>query len=218
MLAERALRAAYPVVAQILGDESFADLARDLWHVQPPLRGDVACWGEGLAAFVHSNDQLQDLPYLSDVARVEWALHQGASSADRTADLLSLALLTTQDPDGLHLRLATGCAVVRSAWPVASILTAHLEGRPTLSEVGVQLRESYAQDALVWRAGLRPRVRLAVEGETDVLLPLLRGESLGRALDAAPSLDFGQWLPMAVQSGLVLGASELPLEPDHPAT
>ena len=31
-LAERALQAAYPVVAQLLGDESFADLARALWH------------------------------------------------------------------------------------------------------------------------------------------------------------------------------------------
>ena len=61
----------------------------------------------------------------------------------------------------------------------------------------------------MWRAGLRPRVRLVVDGETDVLLPLLRGESLAQALDAAPALDFGQWLPMAVQSGLVLSVSAM---------
>jgi hypothetical protein len=209
MLAQRALQAAYPVVAQMVGDESFADLARALWHAQPPLRGDVACWGEGLAVFMQSSAQLQEEPYLGDVARAEWALHQCATAADRVADLPSLALLTTHDPEQLRLLLAPGCAVVRSAWPVASILTAHLEGSPSFDEVGAQLRASRAQDALVWRAGLRPRVRLVVDGETDVLLPLLRGESLAQALDAAPALDFGQWLPMAVQSGLVLSVSAM---------
>ena len=39
LLAERALQAAYPVVAQLLGGESFADLARAVWHAHPPLRG-----------------------------------------------------------------------------------------------------------------------------------------------------------------------------------
>ena len=208
-LSQRALQAAYPVVAQMVGDESFADLARALWHAQPPVRGDVACWGEGLAAFMQASAQLQEEPYLGDVARAEWALHLCASAADRAVDLPSLALLTTHEPEELRLLLAPGCAVVRSAWPVASILTAHLEGSPSFSEVGAQLQDALAQDALVWRAGLRPRVRLVVDGETDVLLPLLRGESLAQALDAAPALDFGQWLPMAVQSGLVLSVSAM---------
>jgi hypothetical protein len=66
------------------------------------------------------------------------------------------------------------------------------------------LRVACAQDAVVWRCGLRPGVRQAVKGETELLLPLLRGESLAEALDAAHAVDFSQWLPMAVQSGLLL--------------
>lgn len=208
-LARRALCAAYPVVAQILGDESFGDLALALWHAQPPVCGDVARWGDGLAAFVQSSAQLQDEPYLGDVARAEWALHQCASAPDVAPDLSTLALLTTHDPAQLRLVLAPGCAVVRSVWPVASILTAHLEGSPSFQEVGVQLRALQAQDALVWRAGLRPSIRLAVVGEADALLHLLRGESLARALDGAPGLDFGRWLPQAVQSGLILSVNAL---------
>jgi hypothetical protein len=106
----------------------------------------------------------------------------------------------------LHLSLAPGCAVVRSAWPVASIVGAHLDGSPSLQEAGAQLRRGEAQDAVVWRAGLRPCVRLAVAGEAEALQSLLQGQSLAAALDAATALDFGQWLPMAVQGGLVLGA------------
>lgn len=206
-LAERALRAAYPVVAQLVGEESFADLARALWHARPPVRGDIACWGDALGAFVQTSVQLHDEPYLADVARAEWALHQCAGAPDQSSDLTTLALLTTHDPARLRLVLAPGCTVVRSAWPIASILCAHLEASPSLEEAGAQLRVGVAQDAVVWRAGLRPRVRPAMAGEAGVLQALLAGDSLAQALetpDGTNPLDFGQWLPLAVQSGLVL--------------
>lgn len=212
-LAQSALLAAYPVVAQLLGDESFADLARALWHAQPPARGDVAQWGGGLAVFLETSAQLQDEPYLPDVARVEWALHRCAGAADAEADLSTLALLTTHEPDQLYLRLSPGSAVVQSAWPVASIVGAHLDGSPSLQEAGAQLRRREAQDAIIWRAGLRPRVRLALAGEADAVRVLLEGASLAAALDAAPELDFGQWLPLAVQSGLVLAVGTVDTEP-----
>jgi hypothetical protein len=35
----------------------------------------------------------------------------------------------------------------------------------------------------------------------------LRGHPLGDALEAAPDLDFNAWLPMAVQTQLLLGAA-----------
>ena len=208
-LAHSALQAAYPVVAQLIGDEGFADLARALWHAQPPARGDVACWGDGLAGFLQTSAQLQDEPYLPDVARVEWALHACAAAPDVEPDLTTLSLLTTHEPEHLQLRLAPGCAVVRSPWPVASIVGAHLEGSPSMQEAGAQLRRGEAQDAVVWRAGLRPRVRLALAGECDALQLLMGGGSLARALDAAPELDFGQWLPLAVQTGLVMAVLQV---------
>lgn len=204
-LATSALQSAYPVVAQLVGDESFVDLAHALWHAQPPTRGDIAQWGMGLAGFLENSVQLQDEPYLADVARVEWALHQCTGAPDAQADLATLALLTTQVPEQLLLHLAPGCAVVRSTWPVVSIVGAHLDGNPSLQEAGAQLRRGEAQDTVVWRAGLRPRTRLALPGEHDAVQRLLDGGSLAQALDAAPALDFGQWLPLAVQSGLVLG-------------
>lgn len=208
-LAERALTAAYPVVAQLLGDESFGDLARALWHAHPPVCGDVAQWGEPLAAFLLASLQLQEEPYLHDVARAEWALHRCAAASDRSADLTTLALLTTHDPAALGLVLAPGCAVVQSRWPVASLVNAHLEQAPSFDEVGRQLRAAVAQDAVVWRAGLRPRLREAPPAEADFLQTLLQHTPLGPALDACPTLDFGQWLPMAVQTGLVLSFTSL---------
>jgi hypothetical protein len=207
-LAERALAAAYPVVAQLLGGESFADLARALWHAHPPRYGDIAQWGDTLPAFLRASTQLQDEPYLPDVARVEWALHCCISAPDASADLSTVALLTSQDPQNLHFTLAPGSAVVSSPWPVVSIVCAHLESKPALELVGQLLRAAVPQDAVVWRQGLRPCVREAQNGEAHFLQALLRGASLGAALDAASALDFGQWLPNAAHSGLLLRVSD----------
>lgn len=202
--AQNALQTAYPVVAQLLGAQSFSDLARALWHAHPPLRGDIGCWGAALGEFLSASGQCQDDPFVADVALAEWALHQCAGAPDAKADLSTLALLTNHEPEQLRLGLASGCAVLRSAWPLASILGAHLDGSPSLQEAGAQLREEVAQDVVVWRSGYRPQFRQALAGEADCLQALLHGESLAAALDHAPALDFGQWLPMAVQSALVL--------------
>jgi hypothetical protein len=205
MLAERALLAAYPVVAQLIGMESFGQLARALWHAAPPTRGDIAEWGEAMASFLGDSPQLQDEPYLPDVARVEWALHRCAGASNVDTDLASVALLTSHDPDALRFVLSPGCAVVRSAWPVASIVGAHLHSDPTWDTLTERMRAQVAEDTVVWREGLRPGMRTALAGEANVLLALLAGKTLGQALDASPELDFGNWLPTAVRTGLVLG-------------
>ena len=205
MLAERALQAAYPIVAQLLGEESLADLARAVWHAYPPTRGDLALWGDVLPEYLASSAQLQDEPYMADVARLEWAVHRCASAPDALADPASLALLATEDPDHLSLRLAPGCAVLRSRWPVASIASAHVHGTPSLADAGTELRAGVAQDVVVWRQGLRPQFRQAQPGEPELLLHLLAGSSMGLALDQSPRLDFAQWFPSAIASQLVLG-------------
>jgi hypothetical protein len=208
-LAERALRAAYPVIAELLGEESFPDLARALWHAHPPLKGDMGLWGGALDGFLESSAQVADEPYLADVARCEWAMHRCSTQADVVFNAESLQLLTEEDPEYVSLVLAPGCAMVQSFWPVVSILAAHREGIPTLAQAGELLRLQVPQSAVIWRDGLRPCVREAWAGELDLIEILQGGRSLAEGLDSAPALQFDQWFPMAIQSGLVMGAKML---------
>ncbi|MDZ7921394.1 putative DNA-binding domain-containing protein [Rhodoferax sp.] len=208
-LAERALLAAYPVLAQMLGAESFAALARALWHASPPQRGDMAQWGDTLADFVAASPQLADDPYLADVARVEWALHTCASAGDAELQPATLALLGSHDLDVLRLQLAPGTALLCSRWPVASLVRAHGDGGVALAQAATLLRAGQAEDALVWRQGYRPRLRNAQPGEVLLVSALMQGSSLGGALDAAPQLDIQAWLTDAVQSGLLLAVHPL---------
>lgn len=209
--AQRSLQNAYPVIAQLIGDDAFAHLARDFWAQQPPTYGDLAQWGGDLSGFVARIPALQSDPYLCDVAMAEWALHTAATAADRAADLTTFTLLTTQDPAALTLQLAPGTALVHSPYPIASMLTAHLYASPSLEEVGHKLRQNTAETALVWRQGLRPMLALCTAAEAAFMGQLLAGASLLAALESdelaacATPFDLQLWLPQAVQKGLLLG-------------
>lgn len=205
-LAERSLAAAYPVLTQLIGQESIAALACDFWYQRPPQRGDIAQWGGELAAFIEAAPQLADEPYLSDVARVEWALHQAATAADRPADPVSFRLLAACDPAQITLVPAAGLALVNSAWPVACIVNAHQGSPAALQEAGRRLRTKVSECALVWRQGFKPMLREATRGELAFLEALHNGASLLHALERAATLDFTQWLGAAVRDALIVGA------------
>jgi Putative DNA-binding domain len=206
----RSLQTAYPVVEQLIGEDTFAHLARDFWARHPPTRGDLTQWGGELSGFIASIAALQTEPYLSDVAITEWALHTAATVADQAADLATFALLTQHDSDTLTFQLAPGITLIDSNFPIASILTAHLYTNPSLEQVGQKLRDKLSETALVWRQGLRPIVSSCSAGEAAFIRRLLAGKSLLAALetsfvDEPTPFDFNAWLLQAVQSGLLLG-------------
>lgn len=223
VLAERALAATYPVLAQLVGAENFATLARHFRACHPPLCGDMARWGALLGAFIGASAQLADEPYLADVAHLEWLMHLAGSAADVSPDPASFARLASDDPARITLTLGAGVALGASSYPVASIVNAHLTGSPSLQEAGQRLAEGRAEHVLVWRQGFRPRVRASTAIENRLLEALMAGRSLLHALNvldvpdavslpggsAVPPFDFNAWLGEAVQTGLVLGVHSL---------
>ena len=195
--AVRTLGAAYPVVQHLVGPENFEALARLLWREQPPQGGDLAQWGADLAALIEGlHDLVADLPFLADVARVEWALHSMATLGDAQAEPASFALLASEDPERLWLDLAPGTDCFSSAWPVVTLIESQRGAQPGRSRSG--------ETARVWRCGWRPRLCLAQRGEPAFLLAVHEGKSLGAALGCASGFDFSAWLAPAVQEGLLL--------------
>jgi hypothetical protein len=194
-LAHRALAAAYPTVRRLLGEGDFAALARECWRRHPPRCGDVGEWGGDLAAQIARHEELcADVPALPDVARLEWVLHRAAFAHDGEPEPASFALLAGCEPDQVTLVPAHATAVA-SAHPVAGLVAAQGEAPPPPPR---------GETALVWRDGLRPRLRVALAGEPVFLAALQAGRSLGAALRAAPALDFEAWLPLAARTGLLL--------------
>ena len=207
-IGERALAAAYPVLAQLLGEETMAALARDLWRVHPPTRGDLGWFSAELPDWLAKVAELSDIPYLADVARLEWAVHRAHSAADPSDAPPDLQILASADPDTLRLHFVAGSAGVASAWPVLTLWRAHqvaADQPPELAPVREALAEGRAECAWVWRRGHRVELALLSPAERDFNADLQRGAALGPALGAAlerdPTFSFEQWLTRALREG-----------------
>ncbi|MEO8297673.1 MAG: DNA-binding domain-containing protein [Burkholderiales bacterium] len=210
--AERALAAAYPVLVQLLGEESFAGLARAYLHAQPPERGDLAWYGDGLPAFIACSPLLADEPYLADVARLEWALHKAADAADEPDGVQGLARLGDTDPADLRVRFTVGAALVGSRHAIATIWQVHQADVEASSEdrfapARQALAEQRAETAWVWRAGWRPQVAVLTAGEGAFHSALLSGRSLAQVMSQCQAhpdftdFNFEAWLTRALREG-----------------
>ena len=80
--AVEALRANYPVVEQIVGPEMFESVAVDFAKTCPPRTPVLALYGREFADWLGHQPWSGDLPYLSDVARVERLRVESLFAAD----------------------------------------------------------------------------------------------------------------------------------------
>lgn len=209
-LAERALQAACPTVAALMGDENFAMLARALWRASPPRRGDLAQWGPALPAFIEAQRDLDPWPWLADAARLDLVVRECESAADAELDRASLALLAEHEPAALRLRLKPAVSIVASTWPVASILAAHRrDGGPDLELLQATLADPRPQHVVVSRSRWRAEAT-AVDASTFAWMSALQADaSLAEALDIAEhagGFDLNAWLVQALQLDWLVGA------------
>jgi hypothetical protein len=171
-----ALADAYPVTQRIVGKEFFDAMARDYAHTNPSQNGDLHAYGVRLAVFLETYAHTQDLPYLPDVARMEWLAHRAYYAADA-------APFDCSRPT--EVRLAPACALLESDWPLAAIWEAHQEGgEPDKVDLGAG-----PDRVLVHRPGWRAQVCSLRPGDFRFLERLGTGAGLGPALEAAAAED-----------------------------
>jgi len=207
-VAARALSAAYPVLARLVGDEAMAALARDLLLHHPPTRGDLAWFGAELAPWIAKVPELAELPYLADVARLEWAAHCAHTASDPVDAPPDLQALASEDPQALRVHFVAGSALIASAWPVLPLWRAHQvppEIEPELAPVRAAFAVGEGSVVWVWRRGHRVELAHLDAGEHALHDELLGGRSLGTALattlDRHPAFSFEHWLTRALREG-----------------
>jgi hypothetical protein len=177
----RALANAYPVIEQLVGDEFFGGLARAYGQAHPSQDPDLNRFGAQFAAFLDGFPPAADLPWLGDMARLEWALHL-AWQAPEVAPL-PVGALAGCDPARLaaaRLVPHPACALLPSSWAVARLWLAHQEGGPAFPET-----MDVPGWALVTRPGWKGEVRELGRTEYLALARLAAGDSIAGALDAA---------------------------------
>ena len=67
-----ALRAAFPTIDKLLGAEMFAQVALDFRAISPPNSPVLSDYGADFPSFLRAQPWTSELPYLADVARIDW--------------------------------------------------------------------------------------------------------------------------------------------------
>jgi uncharacterized protein (UPF0276 family) len=188
----RALGAAYPVLRQLVGDAFFDALARVYGRRHPSRDPDLNRFGLELPAFLEGFAPADELPYLPDMARLEWSIHDSHYAPDAQPDLQPAAqdpvsILAGLDPAGFEAGRAVLHPSLRlhaSSWATLALWRAHQPDGPAFPE-----RMQSPGHALV----LRPRFSVEVldsnPAELAALERLAAGEDFGAALDAAFAVD-----------------------------
>jgi uncharacterized protein len=189
-----ALGGAYPILRAIVGPAFFEMLSRDFALASPSTSGDLHEYGAQLAQFLEGYGETRDLPYLPDVARLEWLSHRAFYAADAAPFDLSRPT---------QARLAPACGLLESVWPLQRIWEEHQEGgEPASVDLGAG-----PDRILVHRAHWRVEICSLRAGDYRFLARLQAGDDLGAALAAAVAADrafvarvaFAAW----VQAGVI---------------
>lgn len=197
-----ALRAVFPVLARLVGEDYFRQLARRFITAHPLRSAALHGFGRELPALLST--VATDWPYLADVAALEWAWHEVYHEADG-APLQPQDLARVPAAQHLDLRLALvpAARLVASPYPVLRIWQAHQgEAAPdftlSLAEGGVRL--------LLLRRSLEIDFVLLVEAEHAWLAALASGRTLAEATLVALNLDAGFDLAAMLGRHLSLGS------------
>ena len=174
-----ALASTYPVVRRLVGEPFFREAVRCCARAHPSTSGDLHEYGEDFAAFLATYPHANGLPYLADVARLEWAVHESFMAADAAGlDFTRLAQVDPECYPRLRLRLHPAVRMVGSEHPVLAIWDANQSDRDGTLEGGTG-----AQRVLVRRDGEVARPTSITEQEFGLLRALEAGATLEDAGD-----------------------------------
>lgn len=121
----RALSQSFPVVEALVGEPFFAAMALTYVERSPPTSRLLRSYGDGFAAFIDTFEPAAVVPYLADVARLEFALVEAYYASDDADSPAS-----TQGALGVESQLVwrSSTRLMRSNYPIVSIWQAHKQG------------------------------------------------------------------------------------------
>lgn len=202
-----ALRAIYRVTERLVGEAFFRQSARDYVRSVPAESGDLHDYGASFPEYLAGLPAAAPLPYLRDLASLEWLCHEVFHAADADPlDPTRLAQVVARVPAeqhaGLRLRLRPAARLLVSPYPVLAIWGLHQEGADPKETVDLDAGEDRV---LVIRRGFDVRLEALGPGEHPWLAALARGAGLaqaaGLALAAEPGFDLAAALAVHLRLG-----------------
>ena len=193
-----ALADTFAVTQDLVGEAFFRAMARVFAYTNPPTSRLLVFYGETFPEFIERFPPAASLPYLADVARLEFLRVRAYHAADvapvRSEDIVAVLADEDKLPE-LGLALHPSLAVLDSAAAVVALWAAH-QGIGALATLVPDVPET----ALIVRDGLDVEVMSIPRASGVFIAAVKRGATLGDAMAAAQSVDrdFDATLPLAL--------------------
>lgn len=174
-----ALEGNYPVVAALIGDDAFHRLASD--HIANAAAPSpiLATYGEGLDQTIGASPLHAPLPYLADMARLEWLVARARNAAGtEPIDPQFFATLAPDQAETLIFKTVPTAHLARFETPVITIWRAH-QGPERPASLSPHWN---SEQALIVRLGSRIVVNLIDDATFAFAAALMRGETLGQVV------------------------------------
>jgi hypothetical protein len=198
------LAATFPVVRRLVDPRFFDYASQTFISSNLPSRPCLAEYGSEFPSFLALFPPAAELPYLSDVASLEWAISR-VMRADIEPDMpLNSIVDIGIDPAEIRLRIGTAVRYLASAYPIHQIWLAN---RPDIEPVEMNL--SHKGDHLQIRQTDSLELLCLPEAVWLFRALIADGGGLGAAAEAALELDPLFELPVALATmfneGIVVG-------------
>lgn len=197
------LRARFPVVEKIVGEEFFAAMARAFVAATPPRTPVLTTYGDEFADFIAAFEPARELAYLADVARLEAARTHAYHAADAVSiDANQFAALDPDEVSDIRVNLHPSAEIICSRHPIVTIWMMNCSEREP-----APIEDWHGEDALVVRPHFDVEVRLLPTGGAAFLLALAE-RTIGQAVEAAfaehPAFDLSATLAVLIRSGVAV--------------
>lgn len=204
-----ALRAVHPVVHKLVGDGFFGYTASEFITRYPSTSGDLHDFGNKFHEFLAEFAPAQSLPYLPDVALLEWYYHEAYHAAEH--DPLELSRLAKVPPDrfvDLKLQLHPAARLLRSEFPVLKIWQVNQDDHTGDQSVDLDEGGDYL---LIMRPAFEIEFHRLDRGDYMLLEALARGDVLSAAVDSVltvePAFELQKALTRFAQTQTLVGFS-----------
>lgn len=206
----KALAQIYPVCHKLVGQDFFDAMSEHYVRQHASCSPDLNDYGEAMPEFIASFAPAASLPYLSDVARLEWAWHQAFNAETApTLDIAALQRIDESEREHIVFQLPPGATLLQSDYPIHRIW--HSNQNDYQGDDAIDLDEGGIR-LLVWRRDLEMHIDPLEEAEWEFLQCVAQGLPLGRAclqvLQHQPAQDMAALLIATLQHGCLILASK----------
>ncbi len=180
------LQMTYPIVEDLVGEEFFKGLCRKYSEKYWPKSGDMNEYGIEFAEFIETFEPAKGLPYLSDIAWLEWLFHLSSLADDKDiTDWSKFAALSEEELTKVTIDLHPSVEIMTSAHPILKIWEMCKNG----GEKTLDLSKEKGGHVLLIRKNLKVNLYPLADNEIAFIRSLIDGETLLEAYDKAIEIN-----------------------------